>query len=290
MYSCAAPSIWPHSGWRSSGLPRPRKDSAAASMIAVGEHEGRLDDDRSERVGQHVAEHDGADCLTPSARAASTWSLERWASIEPRSSRAKIGICDDRDGDDDRPLARPRGQRRDRDRQQQRRDREHARRPMRITNESIQPPNAPASDAQRHAADEAEHGGEDADDEGLAAADQQAREHVAAAAVRAEREAGLRAGDGVALWSDLVQEQPGSGVVRGDHGGEDREHDEQQGDRRADEEDGVAAQSAPCARDEGDTGGLVDGAGLAHGTVRHDRADARGARALGELVDPLLLR
>ena len=31
--------------------------------------------------------------LTPSARAASTWSDSRWASIEPRSSRAKIGTC-----------------------------------------------------------------------------------------------------------------------------------------------------------------------------------------------------
>jgi hypothetical protein len=29
--------------------------------------------------------------LTPSARAANTWSVLRWASIEPRSSRAKIG-------------------------------------------------------------------------------------------------------------------------------------------------------------------------------------------------------
>ncbi len=29
--------------------------------------------------------------FTPSARAASTWSLTRWASNEPRSSRAKIG-------------------------------------------------------------------------------------------------------------------------------------------------------------------------------------------------------
>ena len=52
---------------------------------------------------------------------------------------------------------------------------------------------------------------------------------------------------------------------------------------------GVAAQSAPRARDEGDTGGVVDGAGLAHGTVLDGRADARGARARGELVDPLLL-
>ena len=32
-------------------------------------------------------------CLTPRARAASTWSLRRWASIEPRSRRAKIGTC-----------------------------------------------------------------------------------------------------------------------------------------------------------------------------------------------------
>ncbi len=31
--------------------------------------------------------------LTPRARAARTWSLERWESIEPRSSRAKIGTC-----------------------------------------------------------------------------------------------------------------------------------------------------------------------------------------------------
>ena len=30
--------------------------------------------------------------FTPSARAASTWSLDRWASIEPRSSRANTGI------------------------------------------------------------------------------------------------------------------------------------------------------------------------------------------------------
>ena len=31
--------------------------------------------------------------LTPRARAARTWSLARCASIDPRSSRAKIGIC-----------------------------------------------------------------------------------------------------------------------------------------------------------------------------------------------------
>ena len=34
-----------------------------------------------------------ADCFTPRARAARTWSLLRTASMEPRSSRAKIGIC-----------------------------------------------------------------------------------------------------------------------------------------------------------------------------------------------------
>ena len=159
------------------------------------------------------------DCLTPSARAARTWSLERWASIEPRSRRAKIGIsttamatmtvhwlgrgasaaietASSSDGIESMTST----------------DAHH---------ERVDPAaERPGDDAQGHAADEAEDGGEDADDEGLAAADQQAREHVAAAAVRAEREAGLRAGNRVALWSDLVQEQPGSGVVRGDPRGE----------------------------------------------------------------------
>ena len=52
------PSIWPHSGTSASGLPRPRKDSAAASMIDGRQHQGGLHDDRAERVGQHVPEDD----------------------------------------------------------------------------------------------------------------------------------------------------------------------------------------------------------------------------------------
>ena len=56
--------------------------------------------------------------------AATTWSLCRWASIEPRSSRAKIGTLHDRDRDDHRGLRRARRERRHRDRQQQARDRQ----------------------------------------------------------------------------------------------------------------------------------------------------------------------
>ena len=88
MYVCASPSISP-TRLRYVRAPSPRKDSAAASMIAVA-GQRRLDDHRGQRVGHHVPEHDGAR-RTPSARAASTWSRSRWASIDPRSSRAKTG-------------------------------------------------------------------------------------------------------------------------------------------------------------------------------------------------------
>ena len=151
------------------------------------------------------------DCLTPSARAARTWSLVRWASIDPRSSRAKIGIsttamatmtvhwlgrgasaaietASSSDGIDSMTST------------------------VRITNESIQPPNAPAMMPERHAADEAEAVAKTPTIRVWRAADQQAREHVAAAAVRAEREAGLGAGG---AWSPCPGCEPGQWGLRG---------------------------------------------------------------------------
>ena len=57
--------------------------------------------------------------LTPSARAASTWSDSRWASIWPRSNRANTGICGIADRDDHAGQVRVGEQHADRDRQQQ---------------------------------------------------------------------------------------------------------------------------------------------------------------------------
>ena len=183
-----------------------------------------------------------------------------------------------------------RGQRRDRDGQQQRRDREHARRrcasrtsrPSRRTPRrgcrAIRPPMRPKRVAKTPTM------------RVWRLPTMQAGEQVAAAAVGAEREAGLGAGDGVALRPDLVEQQPGSGVVRARcSGAKIASRMNSEGDRRADEEDRVAAQPAPGARDERDTGGSSTAPASLDGTVRDGRAAARGACARGELVDPLLL-
>ena len=56
--------------------------SASVACTITGEIAfGRMCEARIERCG------------TPTERAASTKSLSRWARIEPRISRAKIGIC-----------------------------------------------------------------------------------------------------------------------------------------------------------------------------------------------------
>ena len=63
--------------------------------------------------------------LTPSDRAASTWSDSRWASICPRSNRANTGICGIDDRDDHAGQVRVGEQHADRDRQQQTGNRQH---------------------------------------------------------------------------------------------------------------------------------------------------------------------
>ena len=185
-------------------------------------------------------------CLTPSARAASTWSLSRWASIEPRSSRAKIGICttatakmtvhwlgwlasaamviassrmgmrqhhvDDPHQDGVDPAAERAGQ------------------------DAEDSPPMPARSGSP----------DDADEERLPGADDQPGEQVASPASR--RRAGNRDGrPAIGLGGDLVDQQlarsPGScGAI---HGREDRDQDEQSPTiARADERRGIASQSA----------------------------------------------
>ena len=91
-YRVVSVSIVPHSGVDGSCGPSPRKPSPATSMIAVASASvpctitgeiafGRMCEDRIVRRG------------TPIERAARTKSFSRWARIEPRIRRAKIGTC-----------------------------------------------------------------------------------------------------------------------------------------------------------------------------------------------------
>ncbi len=182
----------------------------------------------------------------------------------------------------------------------------------RMTNESTQPPRAPASVPSVMPPTSPPTRREDTDDEGLAAADDEPGEQVAPDRVGPEREAGLRSGDRVGLLAHLVEEQARGRVVRRDERGEDREQEEDERDAGADEEDGVAAQPLPGAREErlagaaGDLAGAGDGraGGLAARAARAARSMRRSRRSLagtvsragvavatgrrGEVVDPLL--
>ena len=104
---------------------------------------------------------------------------------------------------------------------------------------------------------EREEGGEDTDIQRLLAADDQAGEQVSATRVGAQGVARLRARDGVGLGADLVEEVADGRVVRGDPRSDQGKQDEGRGDDKADEEDGIAAQPAPGAGDEGHPGRLV---------------------------------
>ena len=150
-------------------------------------------------------------CLTPSARAASTWSLSRWASIEPRSSRAKIGTLTMATAKMtvhwlDRLAIATR-----RDRQQQAGQGQHH------VGEPHQDDVDPAAEgagerAEEHAERSGRSGWRARRREGLPGAVDHAGEEVPAERVGAEREAGAGAGDvvhGQRSWSARRSAAPG---------------------------------------------------------------------------------
>ena len=172
------------------------------------------------------------------------------APAAPASSRAAAGrrsAPGRRDGDDHR-LAGLRASDGDDEREQQRRDRQHD------VDDAHDERVDPAADRARRAVPSASpparpnRRGEHADDQGLPAADEQPREQVAAAVVAAEQVAGLGPGHRVRSAGAPCRAAGRAGVVPGrDPRRDDREHDEHDDDRRADEEDRVAAQPLPRA-------------------------------------------
>ena len=249
-------------------------------MIAMASDEGGLHDHGPSALGS-MWRNTIACCLTPSERAARTWSLVRWASIEPRSRRAKIGtwttaiatisvhwlgvraseaMVKARSSDGDR---------------QHHVDDAH--------DERVDPAADRARERAEHEpADEAEERGTDTHHQGLATADDQTRQQVATAVVAAERVTRLRSWHRVGLGPHLVEKRTGGGVPRRDPRGDDRQHDEGDGDRQAEEEDRVATQAVPRTADERDPRLIVDRPGRARGR-RCGRAAPAVRRATGRL-------
>src|SRR5690606_24071165 len=87
---CACASIRPHSARKVSWSPRPRYDRLAASRIAVARVSVACTITGPSALGS-MCRNTIVLRLTPSAVAASTWSLSRCASIAPRNSRANTG-------------------------------------------------------------------------------------------------------------------------------------------------------------------------------------------------------
>lgn len=265
------------------GVTQPEEGQGRRIDDGGGKHKRRLDDHRPEGVGQHVPQHDGAGTHAEGASREHVIARplgKHGAAQEPGKHR-QVGH---RDGDDDGHLARLRRKGGDRDGQQQGWHREHD-----VDGAHDQGVDPAAEGAREGAKDEPsgerEEGGEDTDIQRLLAADDQAGEQVSATRVGAQGVARLRARDGVGLGADLVEEVADGRVVRGDPRSDQGKQDEGRGDDKADEEDGIAAQPAPGAGDEGHPGRVVDPSGFADrfGECVDLGLAARGTKAAGAL-------
>ena len=156
------------------------------------QRERPLHDHRRDRVREDVRDEDRPP-RTPTERAARTKSFSRSPRIEPRSRRAKIGICvtPDRDHDLDEARAEHRD---DPDREQQAGDREHD--VHQAHDDGVDPAADVAGDRAEHEPDrEADGDRDDADQQRVAGAVDDARELVAARAGR-RRTSGRATGPG----------------------------------------------------------------------------------------------